>query len=169
MKEEKEVFIEHQSGLYVSNKGQVFVPKSGKRQEHFTFGSDTNNGYKQVLYKRKNYLVHRLVAESFLPNPNNYPMVNHKDENKTNNNVTNLEWCTQQYNVNYGTGIERSARKRSRKVVQMTLDGKVVKHWASTQECGRNGFDSGSVSNCCNNKYSIHKKNIYKGYIWKYA
>lgn len=65
---EEEVFIEHPSGIRVSNLGRVFVPKSGKNPEHFTFGSDNGKGYKQVCYKRKVYLVHRLIAECFLPN-----------------------------------------------------------------------------------------------------
>ena len=70
-----------------------------------------NKGYAEVaLWKnssRKLYMVHRLVAEAFIPNPNNLPQVNHKDENKKNNQVDNLEWCTQAYNNIYGTRLER--------------------------------------------------------------
>ena len=73
-------------------------------------------GYANVnLYKnckRKNIKVHRLVAESFIPNPENKPQINHRDEVKTNNAVSNLEWCTSVYNANYGTRNERSVQNR---------------------------------------------------------
>lgn len=67
--------------------------------------------------KQKTYRVHRIVAQTFLENPNNYPEVNHKDENKQNNKVENLEWCTCKYNQNYGTRTERSAKGKGKKVV----------------------------------------------------
>lgn len=70
-----------------------------------------DKGYLAVgLYKngkRKMFLIHRLVAEAFIPNPENLPQVNHIDEDKTNNYVENLEWCTQSYNNNYGTRLKR--------------------------------------------------------------
>ena len=74
-----------------------------------------NLGYASVRLRResdgqqKSYRIHRLVAEAFIPNPNNLPMVNHKDENRQNNDVKNLEWCTNRYNLNYGTARERQA------------------------------------------------------------
>ena len=74
-----------------------------------------NNGYKSVSLTKggatKAFYVHRLVAEAFIPNPDNLPMVNHKDEDKTNNFVENLEWCTNNYNINYGTARKRQADK----------------------------------------------------------
>ena len=122
-----------------------------------------SNGYYYIGLvknnKRINYKIHRLVAEAFLPNPNNYKEVNHKDENKANNVVTNLEWCDRKYNQNYGTRTE----KCSKKVYQYTLDGKFVKEWKSTAECGRNGFSQSSVSACCRGRYKTAN-----GFIWSY-
>lgn len=117
---------------------------------------------------QKNFQVHRLVALHFLPNPNNLPQVNHKDENKLNNNVENLEWCSHSYNVNFGTRNERISDKntngkRSKKVYQYTLDGQFVREWESTSDCGRNGYNYGHVADCCRGERKTHKN-----FIWKY-
>jgi len=164
--------IKNYEGLYqVSNWGRV---KSLKRLVKRLNGYLTvpekilqpliqSNGYYYVGLvknnKRINYKIHRLVAEAFIDNPNNYKEVNHKDECKTNNVVSNLEWCDRKYNQNYGTRTE----KCSKKVYQYTLDGKFVKEWKSTAECARNGFNQSSVSACCR---GIIK--TYKGFIWSY-
>lgn len=148
--------------------------------------------------KRKTKYIHKLAAEAFMPNPLNLPQVNHKDENKLNNTVwlnedgsvdlekSNLEWCTATYNCNYGTRNQRMAEslknsqkakeqrnklheKLSKPVYQRTLDEILVKIWSSVNECGRNGFNSGAVSECCNNKYKREGNNRYKNYIWEYG
>lgn len=101
-------------GLYkVSNIGRV---KSLKGTEKILKTHQVRDGYLTVmLYKDKipkRMSVHRLVAIAFIPNKNNYPFVNHKDENKKNNHVENLEWCTNEYNMSYGTLGERISEKR---------------------------------------------------------
>ena len=152
---------DYEGHYQVSNWGRVKSIKFGK--EIILKPQKDISGYLFVrLCKNgiiKNYFIHRLVAEVFLPNPNNYKEVNHKDENKTNNVVTNLEWCDRKYNQNYGTRTE----KCSKKVYQYTLDGKFVKEWKSTAECGRNGYNYGNVAACCRGKLKT-----YKGFIWRY-
>lgn len=94
--------IKGYEGLYqVSNFGEIYSHISKKKLKPMV----DNKGYKRInLYlnrKIKNVQIHRLVAEAFIPNPNKYPVVNHKDENPLNNHVKNLEWCTYEYNNNY--------------------------------------------------------------------
>lgn len=100
----------------VSTNG-VVLGKRGKPLSPFT----SRGGYKMVSLKKdgklQNQLVHRLVAITFIENPNNYECVNHIDENKNNNSVENLEWCTRDYNNSYGTiNIRRSITHRKLKI-----------------------------------------------------
>ena len=160
--------------LNYRNTGKADLMNTGKRKD----------GYLQVQLsknkERKNCYVHRLVAETFLPNPDNLPEVNHKDEDKTNNFVflnedgtvnkkkSNLEWKNHIDNCNHGTRNERAAKantngKCSKPVLQFTLDGEFIREWPSAMECERNGFDQSNVSACCRGKI----KSAY-GYIWKY-
>lgn len=129
-------------------------------------------GYEYVLLSKngiyKHMTIHRLVAIAFIPNPDNLPQVNHKDEDKTNNKAENLEWCTSKYNNNYGTHNKRAGEsnkngKRSKKVYQYNLQGDLINIWPSTMECDRNGFDSRNVSSCCRGKIKR-----YKSYKWSY-
>ena len=131
--------------------------------------------------ERKTCYVHRLIAETFLENPENLPEVNHIDEDKTNNFVflnedgsvdkekSNLEWKNHRDNCNHGTRNERMRKaltngKLSKPVLQLSLTGELIREWESTQECGRNGFTQSAVAACCRGE-----KPQYKGFCWMYA
>lgn len=99
-------------GYYkVSNLGNVLSLRRKYSGEHLMSPSLDSLGYAVVCLRKNGYKgnkkVHRLVAEAFIPNTDNLPQINHKDENKANNRVDNLEWCDCKYNVNYGTAIQR--------------------------------------------------------------
>lgn len=107
----------------VSNLGRVW----SKKRQIYLKPLKNNSGYLQVCLtaingKLKRELIHRLVALTFIDNPNNYPCVNHKDENKENNTQTNLEWCSRSYNINYGTCAERIG-KSNRKAIRCIETG----------------------------------------------
>lgn len=162
--------IEGYEGLYqISNHGrvkslnynhtcceQILVPV--KHHTNYLTISLYKNGVKQLK------LIHRLVANAFIENPNNYSCVNHKDENKLNNDVENLEWCTHKYNSNYGTRNKRISEKGRIMVNQYTLDGVLIKTWNSLTEISKTlHIPIGNICECC--------KGVYKtthGYIWKY-
>lgn len=112
--------------------------------------------------KRKNIKIHRLVAEAFIDNPNKLKCINHKDENKLNNYVENLEWCSYKYNNNYGTKKERISQSMFKKVCQYTVDGKFIKIWDSIKEAQKY-YKTGNISAVCKNK-----RKTTAGYVWKY-
>ena len=118
---------------------------------------------------RKKFAIHRLVAQTFIPNPNNFPVVNHKDENKLNNCVDNLEWCTVKYNTNYGMAQEKRLRntdisKYCKPVLQFDIKGNLMNRFISINEaCRTFGFNDSYISKCCKGK----KETAY-GYVWKY-
>ena len=176
-------------GLYqVSNLGRfknLNYRNTGKAE---LLNPGTNkDGYLQVcLSKNGEYkmcLVHRLIAETFLPNPENKPQVNHKIEGKkgkkinmvifnedgtVNKERTTIEWCTPKENNDYGTRNERIAKAntngiRSKPVLQLSLTGELIREWPSVGECGRNGFNKGAVAACCRGE-----KPQYKGFRWEY-
>ena len=162
----------------VSNLGRI---KSLKRiiKADFHFGNTRTykerilkvgnvRGYQQVNLldgNSKHKYVHRLVAETFIPNPKGLSEVNHKDENKSNNCVSNLEWMSKIDNLHYGTRQERSVSKRSIPVFQYDLQGNLINTYKSAREASRQtGITQGSISHCVKGE-----RKIAGGYMWKAA
>lgn len=169
-------------GLYeVSNWGRVKrLAGKGCRQERILKPQKRNNGYLAViLYKEgkmKSFLVHRLVGIAFADmvewtdkakgKPFEELQINHKKEKeKTNNHVSNLEWCDCKYNNNYGTHNESVAKALSKPVYQKTLNGEFVREWFSATEVERQtGYDQGNISACC-----LGKRQQAYGSLWSYT
>ena len=164
-------------GLYeVSSYGRVkrlervTVGKNNRkyhRKERILKASQNSFGYLRVnLYNNKGehkfLRVHRLVAEAFIPNPENKPEVNHKDEVKTNNCVENLEWMTRKENNNYGTHNELVTKANSKIVAQYSKTGELVNVWSSVSEAARQ-LDISSIG------ISRAARGIYSGFVWKYV
>lgn len=169
-------YIENSDNYYISNYGNVKNTKTGRVLKH----GINNDGYHFVRYKMNDgkftiKYVARLVAIAFIPNPNNLPEINHKDENKDNNCVDNLEWCDRKYNINYGTAKERRAKtmanknyntyRTSKAVLQYDKEGKLIKRYNSLKEA-QEQFNSKSSGYICRAINGIYKTAY--GFIWKY-
>lgn len=185
---EKEIWkpIRGYEGLYeVSNLGRVrrLWPISGHYRMLKTFLRTHALGYSAVNLSKygemKMFSVHRLVAEAFIPNPFGFPQVNHKDENPRNNNVENLEWCDQNYNVNYGTGNSRRSISRrnhpnvSYPIGQYDKEGNLIATYPSISEAERaTGISKVSIRLCAEGIHIKRKRRdgtIYEGYSPKTA
>lgn len=157
MNEENEIWkdVVGYEGLYkVSNLGNVYSYYMNRQKKQ----SIRKDGYKFVVLKRngkqKYMMVHRLVAEAFIPNPDNLPMINHKDENPSNNNVDNLEWCTAHYNNTYNDVHIKRGQSLSYKVYAYNTSGTLIGVYPSTKAVGKafNMSDS-NVATVCNSDY----------------
>lgn len=147
----------------ISNDGNVFSIKHNKNIKQ----EIRRNYYSVQLFngkQYKHYSIHRLVASNFIPNPNNFPYVNHKDENKLNNHVSNLEWCTASYNVKYGTAIAKAIKKKSKSVLQLDKQFNLINKFSSISEAERQTkIPNANIVKCCKNM-----RKTAGGFIWKY-
>lgn len=185
-------------GLYqVSNTGLIKRLAGSCPTAHtdrIVKATDNGTGYWKIALCKNNiqrqYLVHRIVAQAFIPNPNNYDFVNHKDENKKNNNVDNLEWCTKSYNaiyylnfdenrkIEYGKRfggkspmLERVPRKYLWRVIQKTKDGSVVGIYDNTSQASiRTGIEIGNITRVCKANMDKNRKriNTSNGFVWEF-
>lgn len=172
-------------GFYqVSNEGRirsiaVYSAKYNRviqrKTPHYNSIETTRDGYKRVLLclygVHHHCAVHRLVAQAFIPNPENLKEVNHKDENPSNNMLSNLEWCSREYNANYGTLPKRiskrsmNAEKSSKAVFQYSLDGTFITAYPSAKEAQRQtGANADVICRVCKGKAKQSG-----GFRWSYA
>lgn len=191
MKDNEEIWkpvVGYEELYEISSYGRVrslACPRSGKKHSRrkseriMKPSYNKANGYYSIALtkdeKMHHFYIHRLVATSFLPNPNNLPEVNHKDENKVNNRVDNLEWCDRMHNIHYGTGMQRRLQnaiqnKRGdnypKRIAQYTLDGVFVACYYSSEEAARSvGCNGSNIRICARQDKGVKQSN---GYIWRY-
>lgn len=154
--------IEGYDGYLISDKGNVFSEKTMK----YLKVRIHQKGYKVVTLMKDGkaipVTVHRLMALAFIDNPMDYPVINHKDEDKSNCDINNLEWCTQQYNTTYGS--MQFAHKKP--VVAYDDNNNIVLAFTSATAASEDmGVNVSNIINCCNHSGDYHK---CKGYRWEY-
>lgn len=166
-------------GLYeVSNRGRVkSMPRwvkannGGSRyiRERILVPGKGKNGYLHIVLSKdgthKICTIHKLVASAFVPNFHKYPNINHKDENKLNNSFDNLEWCTQKYNVTYGSGIQRCTLTKFKKVCMLDrYTHKVIRTFDSARDAYKStGISYKNISLVCYNH-----RHTAGGFAWKF-
>lgn len=155
----REVYHKHinnTKGIYVSTKGRV------RKDNGITTGTVRKDKYLEVQYDGYNYLVHRLVAFAFLPNFYGKSQINHKDGNRQNNRLYNLEWTTNRENGIHA--YEMGLNPNQKKVNQYTRDGEFIKEYRSCRLAGREtSIHYNSIQSCCKGLYS-HAG----GFLWRY-
>ena len=153
----------YEDDYMISSLGRVYSKITNKILKTFL-----SNGYLKVtLYKdgrQKHFFVHRLLALTFIPNPTNLPHINHKDENKQNNSINNLEWCSAYYNNNYGTRSSKAIKNTKKPIIQLTIDGAFIREWDSARDAERElGISYGKICSVCKgNRKTTHN------FKWRY-
>lgn len=154
-----------EKNYYISNMGKI------KSNNKILKTHKSTGGYLYISVwknkKVKHVKLHRLVAQAFIPNPENKPFVNHIDGNKLNNCVDNLEWVTNKENIShaYKNGLMNKNKRKNIKINQYDLDGNFIKSWYGFKDIEKNFKVSRStIRFCCLNKIKTSK-----GYIWRYA
>lgn len=170
------------TGIIRSHDRLIVIPPNPKSTYGFSYIKKgqiikqitDKSGYMKVLLydknsNRKNAFVHKLVAIEFVDNTDNLPQINHKDENKSNNCVSNLEWCTAKYNTNYGTCIKKRSEKqiynnnRVKAVAKIGDNGEIIEEYISMRNAARvNKLPQSNIFKSCNNNIKCG------GYLWRY-
>ncbi len=172
----EEIWIKVFDNYFVSNLGRV--KSTMKKNEKILTPRENGKGYLRVHLsvngRIKDYYIHRLVADAFIHNPENLPEVNHKDGDKGNNHIDNLEWCTRSENIRHAfdNGLSKSPRAmlgrfgknhpNSKPIIQYSMDGLFIKEYESISQAVR---ETGikSISDCC-----LGKQRQSGGFVWKY-
>ena len=164
-KENYSNYLIFEDGSIWSKTSKKFLTPIKKSTGYYAVNLYSDNGVGKMFF------VHRLVAEMFLANPHDYKQVNHKDENKANNAVTNLEWCNAKYNENFGTKKERELQTKTlnhkrngrKRIGQYEMNGNFIREWNSLIEASNSlNISIGNISAAINGK-----RNHAGGYIWK--
>lgn len=161
--------IKNYEDYEISSYGNVKSLK--KESKKLLKPSKSSSGYLQIILckngKTKSYFIHKLVANTFIKNENNYKEINHIDENKLNNCVDNLEWCNRKYNMNYGSVKKRISNAKAIKVAKINKNNEIIEIYNSIKEASlKNNALATNIVKCCKHKKYYKSCN---GYKWEYV